>query len=204
MLLLAPDAWLSFWSFNSDRGGDFGSLWYVFSLAGHPVPQLNAVSGGLFALGCLAIGLLILLAPRRPRLGQVAFLVVAAFLMTNKVYSPQYVLWLLPLLVLARPRWRDWWSSPSASWSTSSPSGGTSAGCSPPATARPTGSTGSPCSSGWPPRLGGGVVVRDILRPAHDPVRGVTVPTTRPAGRSTAPSTPPWLTRFRHALGAAT
>jgi uncharacterized membrane protein len=38
----------------------------------------------------------------------VAFLVVAAFLMTNKVYSPQYMLWLLPLLVLARPRWRDW------------------------------------------------------------------------------------------------
>ena len=37
-----------------------------------------------------------------------AFLVVAAFLMTNKVYSPQYVLWLLPLMILARPRWRDW------------------------------------------------------------------------------------------------
>ncbi len=108
VLLLAPQAWLSFWRFNSDRTGDFGSLWYVFSLAGHPVPQLNAVSGGLFAAGCLATGLLILLAPRRPRLGQVAFLVVAAFLLTNKVYSPQYVLWLLPLLVLARPRWRDW------------------------------------------------------------------------------------------------
>ena len=37
-----------------------------------------------------------------------AFLVIAAFLLTNKVYSPQYVLWLLPFVVLARPRWRDW------------------------------------------------------------------------------------------------
>jgi hypothetical protein len=29
---------------------------------------------------------------------------LAAFLMTNKVWSPQYVIWLLPLAVLARPR----------------------------------------------------------------------------------------------------
>ena len=33
---------------------------------------------------------------------------VAAFLLINKVYSPQYVLWLLPLVALARPRLRDW------------------------------------------------------------------------------------------------
>ncbi len=108
VLILAPDAWLSFWTFNSERTGDFGSLWYVFSLAGHPVPSLNLVSGGLFALGCLVVAALVVLAPRRPRFGSVAFLVVAFFLLTNKVYSPQYVLWLLPLLVLARPRWRDW------------------------------------------------------------------------------------------------
>jgi hypothetical protein len=31
-------------------------------------------------------------------------LVLAAFLMTNKVWSPQYVIWLVPLAVLARPR----------------------------------------------------------------------------------------------------
>jgi uncharacterized membrane protein len=108
VLWLAPDAWRSFWQFNSQRSGDFGSIWYVFSLAGNPVPHLNLVSGGLFALGCLVIGALIVLAPRRPRFGAVAFLVVVAFLLTNKVYSPQYVLWLLPFVILARPRWRDW------------------------------------------------------------------------------------------------
>ena len=48
-----------------------------------------------------------LVAPATPRLAQLGFLVVAGFLLVNKVYSPQYVLWLLPLAVLARPRLRD-------------------------------------------------------------------------------------------------
>jgi len=109
VLYWAPQEWMSFWTFNSDRSGDLGSIWYVLSLAGHPVPHLNVVNALLFLGCCLLIGALILLAPRRPRFGAVAFLVVSAFLMTNKVYSPQYVLWLLPLLVLARPRWREWW-----------------------------------------------------------------------------------------------
>ncbi|MBV9207919.1 MAG: hypothetical protein JO037_21545, partial [Actinobacteria bacterium] len=51
-----------------------------------------------------AIAVLALAAPRRPRLPQLCFLVLAAFLMTNKVWSPQYVVWLVPLAVLARPR----------------------------------------------------------------------------------------------------
>jgi hypothetical protein len=107
VMILAPQAWQSFWEYNASRGGDYGSIWYVFVLAGHPVPQLNLLTTTLFALACLGIALLIILAPRRPRFGAMAFLVVAAFLITNKVYSPQYVLWLLPLLILARPRWRE-------------------------------------------------------------------------------------------------
>ena len=44
-------------------------------------------------------------APRRPRLPQLLFLLMVAFLLSNKVFSPQYVIWLLPLAILARPRW---------------------------------------------------------------------------------------------------
>ena len=51
------------------------------------------------------MAVLALRAPRRPRLAQLAFLVVAAFLIFSKVWSQQFVLWLLPLVVLARPRW---------------------------------------------------------------------------------------------------
>jgi uncharacterized membrane protein len=56
---------------------------------------------------CVAMAALALTAPRRPRFAQLAFLIVAAFILTNKVYSPQYVLWLIPLAALARPKWRD-------------------------------------------------------------------------------------------------
>jgi uncharacterized membrane protein len=53
------------------------------------------------------VGWLVLAAPVRPRVAQVAFLLVAGFLLLNKVWSPQHSLWLLPLAVLARPGWRS-------------------------------------------------------------------------------------------------
>ena len=61
-------------------------------------------SSAAWCVGVLVLGLV---APATPRLAQLGFLVVAGFLLVNKVYSPQYVLWLLPLAVLARPRLRD-------------------------------------------------------------------------------------------------
>jgi len=109
VLALWPDSWLRFLRLNRTRPADFDSLWYGFAqlLPGdRPTPQVNPVAAVtvLLALGAvLALGLT---APRRPRLPQLLFLVVAAFLLTNKVWSPQYSLWLLPLAVLAKPSWR--------------------------------------------------------------------------------------------------
>jgi uncharacterized membrane protein len=104
------DGWAYFYRFSQTRGEDFGSIYYALSQSGVgriPADSLNTVATGSFLLLCVLIAWLVLAAPRRPRLAAVLFLIVAAFVLTNKVYSPQYSLWLVPLAVLARPRWRD-------------------------------------------------------------------------------------------------
>ncbi len=116
---LYPESWRRFFSFSSERGVDWGTLWYVgvhfpggeragFELfhwvAGDP-SRLNSAWSALFAMCCAAIAVLTFLAPRRPRLAQLAFLTIACFLLVNKVWSQQFVLWLIPLAVMARPRW---------------------------------------------------------------------------------------------------
>lgn len=107
--LINFDGWFRFYSFSSERGQDFGSPWLLLSTMGLQIPAdaLNVVAMGLFLLLCLGIAILGLRAATKPRFAQLAFLVIAAFLLTNKVYSPQFVLWLIPLAALARPRWRD-------------------------------------------------------------------------------------------------
>ena len=110
VMIAAPSGWARFYAFSKDRGADWGSIWYLFEHYNVPVlgspglSALNKMSAVLFAVACAAIAVLALAAPRRPRLPQLCFLVLAAFLMTNKVWSPQYVIWLVPLAVLARPR----------------------------------------------------------------------------------------------------
>ena len=110
--LWSPTEYLWFWQFNSSRGPDFGSLWLANSIvrgqdAAASAHTINLVTWVFFGSCCVAIAALGLLAARRPRLPQLMLLVTIAFLLVNKVYSPQYVLWLLPFAALARPRWRD-------------------------------------------------------------------------------------------------
>ena len=110
VIIVAPSGWATFYQFSRTRPADWGSIWYVFEHFGVPVlgasgiSSLNLLSAAALAIGCVAIAVLALAAPRRPRLAQLCFLVLAVFLMTNKVWSPQYVIWLVPFAVLARPR----------------------------------------------------------------------------------------------------
>jgi uncharacterized membrane protein len=109
-MLLAFKGWKKFYVFSSERGADWGSVWYFFQMKEWPilgdaarVDTLGIVSFGVL---CVAIAVLALTARTKPRLMQLCFLVLAAFMVTNKVWSPQYVLWLVPFAVLARPNWK--------------------------------------------------------------------------------------------------
>lgn len=116
----STDNWSRFRELNVERAVDWGTFWYIGQyldrtlgsgqgpfqwLGAHVDPHLNLLTFGLFGLACAGIGVLALAAPRRPRFAALSLLVVAAFLLTSKVWSQQFVLWLVPLIVLARPRW---------------------------------------------------------------------------------------------------
>ena len=169
------EGWSRFYTFSRERGMDFGSVWYALSLMGVTVAPdaLNGLVTGTLLVACAGVGVLILLAPRPPRLASVSLLVVGVFALTNKVYSPQYVLWLLPLAVLARPRWRDMliWQAGQAAYFVGiwwylvgygTEDTGLHQGWYVAATAAHW------LSTAWLMAL----VVRDILVPEHDPVRG--------------------------------
>ncbi|MHC6222970.1 glycosyltransferase family 87 protein [Arthrobacter sp. MMS24-S77] len=121
-----PAGWRYFFDFTQDRPAGYSSLWFAYNLVAERLhlvqlgPQaINALALNVFLLACVLIAGLVLTAPRRPRLAQLTFLIVAAFILSNKVYSPQFVLWLVPLLALARPRWRDfllWQAAEALHW----------------------------------------------------------------------------------------
>jgi uncharacterized membrane protein len=95
------DGWWRFFKLNLERGEDFGSIWYGLSLLNIKVSNLDLlyplISLILFAL--LAYYLLKL--PDLPNLSAIALFAVVIFTTISKVYSPQYVLWLTPLAIIA-------------------------------------------------------------------------------------------------------
>ncbi|HJX45014.1 MAG TPA: glycosyltransferase 87 family protein, partial [Geodermatophilus sp.] len=129
--LAAPGNWSLFVRLNSSRPADPDTIWNIAitaaggeasdgPLAGGGTPVvLNALVAGCVLLVVAAVGWLTLAAPVRPRVAQVAFLLVAGFLLVTKVWSPQFSLWLLPLAALARPRWRSlllWQATEAVLW----------------------------------------------------------------------------------------
>lgn len=114
VLLNAPVAWASFdgWAhffrFNSTRPVDWGTLWsagchWLGSGLCGDIPLLNGFALGTFlALSALTWIVVTRSAPDIPR-WQLGLPLTVIFFLTNKVYSPQYSLWILPWFALALP-----------------------------------------------------------------------------------------------------
>ncbi len=189
--------WSEFFRLNESRPADPDSLYYVITYfsgwagfdgpleAGQVPAVLNTVSLVLFGMCCLGVIALGLRAPRTPRISSLAFLLVASFLLVNKVWSPQYSLWLVPLAVLALPRWRlllGWMIVDALVWVPRMFYYLT------------------PASKGLPPDpFLGAVLLRDALVVALCVlvVRSILRPTTDPV-RTTVPDDPDWPARPRH------
>lgn len=103
----APEGWRRFFELNQERPADFDSLWFLAERirgGAFPVGTINTWSALLVVAGAVvitAIGM-----RRRPPSAywELALPVFCWFLLTNKVYSPQYSLWLIPLAALALRR----------------------------------------------------------------------------------------------------
>jgi uncharacterized membrane protein len=106
--LAAPEGWGRFLELSRTRPADHDSLYRIIEVelrsTSFDVPTLNLVTAALFIVAASAV--LIVGVRRRPPADtwQLFLPLLIAFLLTSKVYSPQFSLWLLPLLALALPR----------------------------------------------------------------------------------------------------
>ena len=105
--LTTPEGWLRFYQLNLSRGSDWGSLWYALTALGVNLANLNYLSILVLLASFAAITIYILELRTIPSLASLSFIVLAAVMVASKVYSPQYVLWLTPLAVIALVDKRD-------------------------------------------------------------------------------------------------
>ena len=105
-VILYFEGWSRFFTFNQERGIDLGSLWYALNL----LFDLNFDSLNLVVLLLAFLLTSSIYRPLRKALKfevspyeillLLSFLSLALIFSLNKVYSPQYILWLTPIAVL--------------------------------------------------------------------------------------------------------
>ena len=106
--LSGREQWTRSWEAAIDRGPDSGTVWFVLdATVGLADSTVQSLSWVLLGVWVAAVAALSLLAPVPPRAGQAGLLLVAGLLLLRPAVEPHQALWLLPLAVLARPRWRD-------------------------------------------------------------------------------------------------
>ena len=105
--LTTPEGWWRFYELNLDRKADWGSLWYALSVLGIDLTNINYLSILAVLIAISATAIFLLQTSTTLALSESALYVFIAVMAVSKVYSPQYVLWLTPLALLALKDKRD-------------------------------------------------------------------------------------------------
>ena len=114
-MIINPSGWWATYAFHKERGPNFDSIWGLlqgrWSSSLVQMPELNLTVAVLTIatfIVVLAYGWQRGRAERVFPFLQVAGALLVAFLLWNKVHSPQFTLWLLPFFVLLRVN-VGWW-----------------------------------------------------------------------------------------------
>ena len=105
--LTTPTGWWRFYKLNLERGPDWGSFWLALQQLGISLTNLNYLSILLLLIALTSVAIMLFELKYTPTLASVAFIVLASVMVASKVYSPQYVLWLTPLAVIALTNKKD-------------------------------------------------------------------------------------------------
>jgi len=105
--LTTPTGWWRFFKLNLERGADWGSIWLALQQLGISLTNLNYLSILALLIALTSVAIVLFELKYTPTLASVAFIVMAAVMIASKVYSPQFVLWLTPLAVIALTNKKD-------------------------------------------------------------------------------------------------
>ena len=105
--LTTPEGWWRFFDLNLHREADWGSIWYALSVFGINLTNINYLTVLTLLMGIAIVSLFLLQTKETLTLAESAIFIFIVLMTVSKVYSPQYVLWLTPLALLALRDKRD-------------------------------------------------------------------------------------------------
>jgi uncharacterized membrane protein len=105
--LTTPQGWWRFFDMNLHRKPDWGSIWLGFEIYKFHIYGFNMVSALAVIIPILIASLFLLSRDSELTLAESSFFFIAIVMTFGKVYSPQYVLWLVPLAVIALSTKKD-------------------------------------------------------------------------------------------------
>lgn len=117
LIMATPQQWARFYQQLGARSAEWTSIYAIVArsaipgtgIFGSPM-ALNVMNFGALVVAAVIVVVLALRASSTPSLAELCFVTLALFLLVNKVWSPQYSLWLLPFAVLVfAPRWWKYW-----------------------------------------------------------------------------------------------